>query len=170
MVRNSPSGRVQTLVVSIFGRTGEVVPEPGDYVASQIGNDSSVSGANVAEALDILKASIAGILIELPNQNAVIPVTNIFPSTPPTGLYAIDVYHQVTTASGTATSTARIAWTDEAGPTNFSSTMFMGQLGRSRNRQIVRANGLSNITYQVLISGNVLLSKYHLTVHASPLL
>jgi len=153
-IRKSPSGPPEV-----------IIPE----TANQVINDSSVPGATVGLALDNLQEAIAGILIELPNQNAVIPETNIFPSVPPAGLYAIDTYFQVTTASGTASATARISWVDEAGATNFSSTMFLGQLGRARSMQLVRTDGLSNITYQVLISGNVLLSKYHLSIHAQAL-
>jgi hypothetical protein len=45
-------------VTSIFTRTGDVVAETGDYSASQITNDSAVSGANVDDALETLAADI----------------------------------------------------------------------------------------------------------------
>lgn len=41
-------------VASVFGRTGTVVAALGDYAASLITNDSGVSGATVADALDAL--------------------------------------------------------------------------------------------------------------------
>jgi len=39
---------------SVFGRTGTIVAVSGDYAASQVTNDSSVAGADVAAALDTL--------------------------------------------------------------------------------------------------------------------
>ena len=41
-------------VDSVFGRTGVVVAVAGDYAASQVTNDSSVTGVNVDNALDTL--------------------------------------------------------------------------------------------------------------------
>jgi microcystin-dependent protein len=41
-------------VVSVFGRTGAVVATAGDYAASDVDNDSGVSGATVKDALDAL--------------------------------------------------------------------------------------------------------------------
>lgn len=41
-------------VDSVFGRTGAVAAQSSDYDASQIDNDSSVSGATVADALNTL--------------------------------------------------------------------------------------------------------------------
>ncbi len=46
-------------VSSVFGRTGSVTAQAGDYVASQVGNDSTVPGANLAAALDALLGSLA---------------------------------------------------------------------------------------------------------------
>lgn len=43
-------------VLSVFGRTGVVVAVSGDYSATLVTNDSSVSGATVAAALDALLA------------------------------------------------------------------------------------------------------------------
>lgn len=47
-------------VASVFGRTGAVSAASGDYDASQVDNDSSVAGADVAAALDQLDSDIAG--------------------------------------------------------------------------------------------------------------
>lgn len=49
------------LVLSVFGRVGAVVAALNDYLASQIDNDSSVSGATVAAALDALAADLAAL-------------------------------------------------------------------------------------------------------------
>ena len=51
-----------TGVSSVFGRTGAVAPEAGDYAASQVGNDSSVPGLTVAAALEDLAAAILGLV------------------------------------------------------------------------------------------------------------
>lgn len=45
-------------VTSVFGRVGAVVAQLNDYVASLVGNDSSVPGATVADALEALLAQI----------------------------------------------------------------------------------------------------------------
>lgn len=45
-------------VTSVFGRTGAVVAQPGDYVASQVTNDSGVAGATVQAALDALNGKV----------------------------------------------------------------------------------------------------------------
>lgn len=42
------------LVTSIFGRIGNVTAQVGDYVASQINNDSTVTGTTVKDALESL--------------------------------------------------------------------------------------------------------------------
>lgn len=47
-------------VDSVFGRTGPVVAQASDYDASQVDNDSSVSGATVADALDTLAGASGG--------------------------------------------------------------------------------------------------------------
>ncbi len=48
-------------VTSVFTRTGAVVAALNDYVASLIGNDSSVSGATVKDALNTLLAAIPSV-------------------------------------------------------------------------------------------------------------
>ncbi len=55
-------------VDSFNGRTGEIQPGSNDYTASQIGNNSSVGGDNVAEALDtIISSSVPiGAIIDFP--------------------------------------------------------------------------------------------------------
>ncbi len=47
-------------VVSVFGRTGAVTAAASDYDASQVDNDSGVSGTTVKDALDALASSVAG--------------------------------------------------------------------------------------------------------------
>jgi len=47
------------LVDSVFGRTGAVAAATSDYNASQVDNDSGVSGADVSAALDALNSSKA---------------------------------------------------------------------------------------------------------------
>jgi hypothetical protein len=46
-------------VSSVFGRTGAVLGQAGDYTSTQVGNVSTVTGATVTEALETLKASLA---------------------------------------------------------------------------------------------------------------
>jgi hypothetical protein len=43
-------------VVSVFGRTGAVAATAGDYTATKVDNDSSVSGATVKDALNTLSS------------------------------------------------------------------------------------------------------------------
>ena len=45
------------LVDSVFGRTGDVVAAASDYDASQVDNDSSVTGATVKDALETLDSN-----------------------------------------------------------------------------------------------------------------
>ena len=45
-------------VTTVFGRTGNVASAVGDYVASQVNNDSIVAGATVKDALESLLAAI----------------------------------------------------------------------------------------------------------------
>lgn len=47
-----------TGVTTVFGRSGTVVSASGDYAASQVTNDSSVTGANTKLALNALLAAI----------------------------------------------------------------------------------------------------------------
>jgi hypothetical protein len=54
-------------VTSVFSRTGAVVAATSDYDASQVDNDSGVSGATVKDALDQLDSDIP-----------TIPVTSVF--------------------------------------------------------------------------------------------
>jgi hypothetical protein len=46
-------------VSSVFTRTGAVAAALGDYLASQVENDSSVGGATVAAALDLLATAVS---------------------------------------------------------------------------------------------------------------
>lgn len=48
-------------VSSVFGRTGAIAATLGDYVASKITNDSSVSGATTKDALNALLAAIPSV-------------------------------------------------------------------------------------------------------------
>jgi hypothetical protein len=54
-------------VTSVFTRTGDVVALPSDYDASQVDNDSSVSGAFVDDALDALDTDISNHIGDLTN-------------------------------------------------------------------------------------------------------
>lgn len=45
-------------VASVFGRTGTVIANTGDYAASEVTNDSGVVGTSVADALDTLDAAL----------------------------------------------------------------------------------------------------------------
>lgn len=56
-LQNVPPGGAP--VASVFGRTGIVTATLGDYLASLIDNDSGVTGADVAAALDALAAILA---------------------------------------------------------------------------------------------------------------
>jgi microcystin-dependent protein len=47
-------------VVSVFGRTGAVTATAGDYAASEVDNDSGVTGASVKDALDALNTGLTG--------------------------------------------------------------------------------------------------------------
>jgi len=51
-------------VDSVFGRTGTVVAASGDYAASEVTNDSSVSGTGVSGALDTLDGAKQDVLSE----------------------------------------------------------------------------------------------------------
>lgn len=46
-------------VISVFGRDGAVVAVAGDYSASEVTNDSGVSGTNVDDALNALYTAIS---------------------------------------------------------------------------------------------------------------
>jgi len=48
-----------TGVSSVYGRTGAVVAAAGDYAASQVNNDSAVTGTHVSDALNTLNSSIS---------------------------------------------------------------------------------------------------------------
>lgn len=51
-------------VTSVFGRTGAVVAAADDYAASEIENDSGVTGAQVSDALDTLDGTKLGNVVE----------------------------------------------------------------------------------------------------------
>ncbi len=51
-------------VDSVFGRTGAVVAAASDYDASQVDNDSGVSGSTVADALNALDAAIPAVPVD----------------------------------------------------------------------------------------------------------
>ncbi len=64
-VRTPPMGPIDPLpsggVESVFGRIGVVVAAFGDYLASQIENDSGVPGLAVSDALDLLDTTISAL-------------------------------------------------------------------------------------------------------------
>lgn len=74
-LRESPSGRPVAggagAVASVFGRVGAVVAQLGDYLASQVTNDSGVAGATVAAALNTLAAVGGQLAGSLPNPSVV---------------------------------------------------------------------------------------------------
>ncbi len=45
-------------IASVFGRTGAIAAQAGDYAASQLANDSAITGTTVANALETLEAEI----------------------------------------------------------------------------------------------------------------
>jgi hypothetical protein len=63
-------------VSSVFGRTGAVAAASGDYVASEVGNDSGVAGATVAAALDTLDAGKQDLAADLTAIAALAPADN----------------------------------------------------------------------------------------------
>lgn len=85
-----------TGVSSVYGRTGAVVAAVGDYAASKITNDSTVSGAHVSDALDALKA-ISGVVSFATRTGAV---------TPASGDYAASQVTNDSTVIGTGVSGA----------------------------------------------------------------
>lgn len=54
-------------VTSVFGRAGVVVAAVNDYVASQVDNNSAVSGDTVKEALETLGTAITGLTTAIAN-------------------------------------------------------------------------------------------------------
>lgn len=52
-------------VTSVFGRIGAVIAVLGDYAASLVNNDSTVTGDTVKDALDWLKGAIAAVAANL---------------------------------------------------------------------------------------------------------
>jgi hypothetical protein len=48
-------------VSSVFGRIGAILAQLNDYAASLVNNDSSVTGATVADALDALEVELAAL-------------------------------------------------------------------------------------------------------------
>lgn len=59
-------------VTSVFGRTGAVVAQNGDYSSGQITNASGVPGANVGAALDSLGPAVARTVGNLPDADTTI--------------------------------------------------------------------------------------------------
>lgn len=84
-------------VLSVFGRSGVVTAALNDYIASLIGNDSGVSGATVAAALDALDAaapSWPGTTKAIANGGPVAPSGGILVNTglfvaPPAGQWSV---------------------------------------------------------------------------------
>ena len=57
---NSDIAALVTGVSSVFGRSGAVVAAVSDYVASQVDNDSGVTGTRVSDALNTLDTALSG--------------------------------------------------------------------------------------------------------------
>lgn len=76
-------------VSSVFGRVGAVVAVNGDYAASKVTNDSSVSGSTVKDALDTLSAGTGvtsvfgrtGVVVAAGGDYTVAQVTGAVPDT-----------------------------------------------------------------------------------------
>lgn len=66
------AGAQVNTVTSVFSRTGSVAAAASDYDASQVDNDSSVSGAFVKEALETLDAAISAVSSGYSRRSAVI--------------------------------------------------------------------------------------------------
>lgn len=106
--------------------------------------------------------------IDLPNQIATIPPTDLFVIPPPAGLYTIDLYLQTVVALGVAQVQARIDWADEAGALNFSITQFLGQLGRARSIILIRSNGIVNVQFRATVTGLIAGAAYQLSINVKP--
>jgi hypothetical protein len=65
-------------VASVFGRTGAVVAAAGDYDASEVDNDSSVTGAKVSDALNTLKTGVDAKLAAASNLSDVASAATAF--------------------------------------------------------------------------------------------
>ena len=64
---NTQWGSGSGLVASVFGRIGIVASQVGDYLASQITNDSGVTGATVKDALNTLASAIKFLMPQSPD-------------------------------------------------------------------------------------------------------
>jgi hypothetical protein len=69
----NPLGEAEAtnVVYSFNGRTGTVVPVAGDYSASDITNDSTVTGTNVDDALETLDSDISTHIADTANPHSV---------------------------------------------------------------------------------------------------
>lgn len=62
--RPSPSGPIAAVITSVFGRYGpDIVAMVGDYLASQVSNDSTVDGETVKDALNNIVAGLVASII-----------------------------------------------------------------------------------------------------------
>src|SRR4051812_25415154 len=72
-------------VKTFIARAGNVIAQAGDYAASLITNDSSVTGSGVSGALNTLQAAIAalttGVSSVFGRSGAVVAATNDYTST-----------------------------------------------------------------------------------------
>lgn len=90
-------------VDSVFTRTGAVVAAVSDYDASQVDNDSGVTGVTVADALDTLDAGITTGLVLTQNEVPVGGTLGIYNTTlrPITPLSYIDPVNHASLIAGT---------------------------------------------------------------------
>jgi hypothetical protein len=101
-------------VTSVFGRGGAVVAALGDYAASLVSNDSSISGSSVKDALNTLGAAIPSV-----------PVVSVFGRiggvVATAGDYSASLVSNNSSVSGSAVkdalNTLLAAITESAGPT-----------------------------------------------------
>lgn len=76
-----PAGTGPVPVTSVFGRTGAIVAQLGDYNAGKITNDSGVTGATVKDALNTLNASLAPVSSVFGRTGAVVAAAGDYNST-----------------------------------------------------------------------------------------
>lgn len=105
--------------------------------------------------------------VDLTGQTANIATTNLS-STPPTGVYAVEVYLQCTTADLTAGSlTVTIGWTDDVGATTDATAIMgfgLGTTGRTRAVYAPLRVASGDLTYAVAITGSYGTAQYAIHV------
>jgi hypothetical protein len=103
-----------TGVSSVYGRSGAVVAAANDYAASQVSNDSAVSGATVKLALDGVAAGTA-LPSQLPARGGEAVVIDLYPSVQQQGAInnGVSVNIDVAIAAGKRYTTTASVWVDD---------------------------------------------------------